>query len=360
MKTRALVPLNIRTGVPEVLPNNNTGDKFFNEGEVLDIAEAVMGENYKSNNLWYKLDNGGFVWSEGVENPSSPDFINKLAGNPFKNIINYNENAFLELPGNLKNTKGRGVKIAVLDTGLNKSHPSFNNDASIFLVENVTSSNAGTDDINGHGSHVAGLIGARSGTNTGIIGIAPESELYIIKCINDNSSTSATNLSKGLKLAIDAKVDIINLSLDITNERFNLIETDITKALQENIIIVAAAGSNDQLLNTTDLLCPANKPNIIAIGSLDDTSIINPSMLNQKINYVEPNYYLWSCHNKTKIFETEKGSSMATALITGVIALFISSNKVKNVDQILNFLNDSSLLFHQFTKNKISLLKPFK
>jgi lysozyme len=64
MKARVAKFLNIRTGSPEVLPNNNPG--FFKPGEVITVTEKVMGQNVKGNNIWYKLEDGGFVWSGGI------------------------------------------------------------------------------------------------------------------------------------------------------------------------------------------------------------------------------------------------------------------------------------------------------
>ncbi len=360
IKARVLVPLNIRTGKPEILPDNNTGDKFYKVGDVVEIAEAIIGESYKDNNLWYRLVDSGFIWSGGVENSSPPEPINKLAGSPFSAIINYAENAFNEIPVNIKGSKGSGVKIAVIDTGLNSDHPSFKDNPKIQLVSNVTSSTAGLDDVNGHGSHVAGLIGGRSVMNTGIVGVAPESELLIFKGIEDDRSTSATDLNKALKLAIDAKVDIINLSLDIANSRFNLIESEINRALKEQIIIVAAAGENNRLIENENLFCPANQPGIIAVGSCDESFVRSLQKFNPKVNCIIPNYFFWSCYNKTRTYATERGSSMATALVSGLISLVVSFNKTRRLNDIIDFLNNSSLPLSQFSTSKTSLLNPFK
>lgn len=68
MKATVLVPLNIRTGKPEILPNNNIGDRYFEKGEFIEIDKITIGENYKDHSTWYKLNDGGFVWSGGVGN----------------------------------------------------------------------------------------------------------------------------------------------------------------------------------------------------------------------------------------------------------------------------------------------------
>jgi subtilisin family serine protease len=361
IKARVLIPLNIRTGKPEILPNNNVGDRYYDVGDVVEIEQGVIGEAYKNNNLWYKLNDGGFAWSGGIEFSSLSTIPkNLLAGNPFTDIINYNEQAFNEIPLSVRNTKGSDVKIAIIDTGINHEHLCFNNNPNIHLLGNVTSSSFNIADKAGHGSHVAGLIGGRSTEKIGIIGIAPESQMIIIKGIDDDRSTSATNLNKALKLAIDSNVDIINLSLDIANARFNLIESEIKRAIDEGIIVVAAAGENTRLIEGGNIFCPANRNGIIAVGSCDPSFITSGQKFNAKINWVVPNYLFWSCFTTDKIYETERGSSMATALVTGLISLTISHLKRKERDEIVDFLNSCSLPISQFSSSKTSLLNPFK
>ena len=64
MKAHVSTFLNIRTGSPEVLPNNNSG--FFNPGDIITVTAKVAGQNVKGNNVWYKLQDGRFVWSGGI------------------------------------------------------------------------------------------------------------------------------------------------------------------------------------------------------------------------------------------------------------------------------------------------------
>ena len=72
MKATVNTYLNIRTGTPEILPNNNLGNRYYCPGDVIDIAEVVAGQVYKGNSIWYKLQDGSFVWSGGVlSNPET-------------------------------------------------------------------------------------------------------------------------------------------------------------------------------------------------------------------------------------------------------------------------------------------------
>lgn len=72
MKARVNTFLNIRTGTPEILPNNNPLDKYYSPGDVIEVVEIVNGQEYKGNSIWFKLDTGVFVWSGGIDdNPKT-------------------------------------------------------------------------------------------------------------------------------------------------------------------------------------------------------------------------------------------------------------------------------------------------
>jgi Subtilase family len=139
-----------------------------------------------------------------------------------------------------------------------------------------------------------------------------------------------------------------------------LIEAEINRALKEEIIVVAAAGENTRLIENDSLFCPANKPGIIAVGSCDDFFIKSQQKFNSKVNWIIPNSFFWSCYNRTKTYETDRGSSMATALVSGIISLIISFNKTRKFDEITNLVNNFSLPLKQFSASKTSLLNPFK
>jgi minor extracellular protease Epr len=251
------------------------------------------------------------------------------------------------IPENWKNNQGVNTKIAILDTGIYENHPDFDN---LFLNKsfNFTSSPYSYSDNNGHGTHISGIIGARSKRTDGIIGVAPACEMYTIKVIEDDGTTSATNLNKGLEFLLTKEIDIINLSLNINEARYNIVKSTIDKLIQKGVIIVAAAGNNTNLLNGNSLLTPANKENIISVGAISQSFIDkNPDLiLNQHLDFLFIEDDILSCSTQTNLYyKKEKGCSQSTAFLTGIIALLKSHNRDLSLSEIKIELNKVAEMF---------------
>jgi len=116
MKARVKTFLNIRTEKPEILANNNPGDKFYSPGDVIEVVEAVEGDKYKDNNIWYKLDDGTFVWSGGVAEVTAPPAL--LAAET-KRSFQWFKDLKIEEIWDQFNERGENVTVAILDTGYN-------------------------------------------------------------------------------------------------------------------------------------------------------------------------------------------------------------------------------------------------
>ncbi|EIM07328.1 extracellular alkaline serine protease [Planococcus antarcticus DSM 14505] len=157
---------------------------------------------------------------------------------------------------------GKGVKIAIIDSGINSKHPDLKVAGGVSKVAN---SSAFTDG-NGHGTHVAGVIGAQN-NSIGIVGVAPDSQLYSVKVLSANGIGTLEGVVAGIQWAIDQKVDIINMSLTTVNNDQTL--RDITKkAYEAGILIVAASGNERESGLYSDVLYPARFPSVIAVGSV--------------------------------------------------------------------------------------------
>ena len=150
-------------------------------------------------------------------------------------------------------TKGAGIRVAVLDTGI-----SVHDDLKDAWTEAYNCSNeASYDDINsGHGTHVAGIIGARDNA-LGVIGVAPECTLIPIKVLNNNGSGNFGNIAAGIRKAIEVKADIISMSLGTSSEP----PIDVNRAIKEATnagIPVIGVSNTDNITSKIDLVIPAN------------------------------------------------------------------------------------------------------
>jgi subtilisin family serine protease len=311
MKLTVTVNLNVRVGKPSL---NAPCYQYIATGSILEVDGTLYpGDKYDGINTWYKDEAGNYYWSGGVEE------INQQ--------INYN-NLVLNIPVSWKETNGRGINVAVLDTGVNISHPDFKGIFNSTNAIDFTSSSSGIKDIYNHGTLMAGIIGARSSSNNGITGVAPECNLYILKVGDDDGDFLPVNIINALNWATLNNIHIINMSFSINYNRYlNIV--NILNSIQ-NCIIVAAAGENNILLET-NFLYPAMHPQIISVGAINQ--LINGEF-NKELDYILPLLPVTSCcGNNKSLYSTESGSSMSAALLTGVIALFLSCNNKINLQK---------------------------
>jgi subtilisin len=163
---------------------------------------------------------------------------------------------------------GKGVKVAVIDSGIDTQHADIKVVAGICTLEKNCPTNPSYDDDNGHGTHVAGVIAARK-NNYGLVGVAPDVELYAVKAMTRTGGGNTTDIAKGIEWAINQNVDIINLSLTTfgSDQALKLL---IEKAYAEGITVVAAAGNEGaEGIQTDTVQYPAKYEEVIAVTATD-------------------------------------------------------------------------------------------
>ena len=158
---------------------------------------------------------------------------------------------------------GKGIKIGVIDTGINLEHPDFFNqdERSRFLkgydfVDNDTI----PQDTNGHGTQVTGIIAA----DGQLKGIAPKVEIFSYRVSSDGESVPSNLIINAINLAMKDDVDIINISLGV-NMTHNKIDNAVNNAIEQGIVVVAAAGNSGPDKSTIG--SPARNPNVITVGA---------------------------------------------------------------------------------------------
>lgn len=161
---------------------------------------------------------------------------------------------------------GSGVAVAVIDTGVDRSHPDLHN--RVTLCRDFTGDRVRRDrctDANGHGTHVAGTVAADGGEDDrGIYGVAPEAEIYAFKACDDDGSCGIEPLTAAVRSAVDEEADVIVLSLGGRPEP--RIEAAVEYAAEHDIAVVAAAGNNGPEIGS--ILYPAAQPNVISVGAV--------------------------------------------------------------------------------------------
>lgn len=214
---------------------------------------------------------------------------------------------------------GKGVKIGILDTGCDINHICLSDR----IVKHKNFTDVGkiddvTDNV-GHGTHVAGIIGANRHPK-GITGVAPESDLYIAKVLNKNEG-SYKSITEGIKWCIEEKVNIINMSLGGGEDDVNL-HNAIKEAIKNNICIVCAGGNDgDGRADTIEIGYPAYYDETISVGAIDmNNRIAKFSDSNYRMDIVAYGFGVMSCFPGNR-YAQMSGTSQASPMIAGTLAL---------------------------------------
>lgn len=216
-------------------------------------------------------------------------------------------------------TEGDGVKIAVMDTGVDVYHPDLQH--AIKATINMHTKTLDVTDEYGHGTSVAGLL---AGKNTGV---APKSELYISKVLDKNGFGTMANILDGITLAINYKVDILCMSLGIPAKLPLILEERISQAYDAGVTIVCATGNSNKGVEY-----PAFYDNVIAVGGVNkDLSRAEFSNHGRQMDVVAPAVGILSTYIDGK-YSLMSGTSMASPLVAGSIALLKSYYRKKNIE----------------------------
>ena len=223
-----------------------------------------------------------------------------------------------------KKTKGQGVKVAILDTGVIQ-HPD--------LIHNIkgginfsTSDSKDFVDRAGHGTHVAGIIAAEN-NEQGVVGVAPQADLYAVKVLGDSGSGSYEMIVKGIDWAIENGMDIISMSLGSPYPS-DILHDALKRAYAKNITIITAAGNDGDTDDDDDIDYPAYYPETIAVGSIDKHMKRSWfSSDGKELDIMAPGQEIYSTYLENK-YAILSGTSMATPFITGVVALLIAKHRI--------------------------------
>ncbi|HET7494407.1 MAG TPA: S8 family serine peptidase, partial [Candidatus Limnocylindrales bacterium] len=173
---------------------------------------------------------------------------------------------------------GAGARVAILDTGIDLTHPDLVAGIDAALGMNCITSGP-PQDGHGHGTHVAGTIGARAGNNIGVIGVAPDVRLVPIKVLNDQGEGNWSNVICGIDhvtaLATDSDpsndVDVVNMSLGDTGAIGDCSDGGLREAICRSVgagvVYVAAAGNS---FTDASTFIPAAFPEVITVSAMTD------------------------------------------------------------------------------------------
>ncbi len=207
---------------------------------------------------------------------------------------------------------GPRPKIAIIDTGIDLDHPDLS--ANIKGAFNTIDPSVSADDDHGHGSHVAGTIGAID-NKFGVVGVGPKIKLYAAKAIRSNGSGYLSDIIEGIDWAIENEVDVINMSLS-TPANIPAFYEAVKKAYEAGVVVVGSAGNSRR-----NVFYPAAYPEVIAVSATDpNDGFAWFSNRGPQISVSAPGVYVYST-DKDGGYISRNGTSMAVPHVAAAAAL---------------------------------------
>ncbi|MGG3571574.1 S8 family peptidase [Bacillus gobiensis] len=233
---------------------------------------------------------------------------------------------------------GGGVKVAVLDTGIDASHEDLNVVGGTSFVPSEPSPYS---DGNGHGTHVSGTVAALNNT-TGVLGVAPDASLYAVKVLDSAGSGSYSGIVSGIEWATANGMDVINMSLGGSSGS-KALKQAVDNAYANGVVVVAAAGnsgSSGGRVNTIGY--PAKYSSVIAVGAVDSNNKkAYFSSVGDELEVMAPGVSVQSTLPGNQYTELD-GTSMASPHVAGAAALIKSKHPDLSASQIRQRLSDTA------------------
>ncbi|MGB0506188.1 MAG: S8 family serine peptidase [Pikeienuella sp.] len=233
----------------------------------------------------------------------------------------------------LSSYTGAGIKVAVLDTGFDFTHPDFQ-DREIVRASFVPTKTA--QDMQGHGTHCAGTVVGGSRPDGLRYGVAPNAELHVGKVLGPGGGAESWLLA-GMDWAVDQGCDVISMSLGRTIDAGEgpdpLFEQAGETALANGCLVVAAAGNDSRRPRfVAPVNAPANARSILAVSAIDEAGEV-AFFSNQgqvpgggEVDLCAPGVDILSSTLEPRRYEELMGTSMATPHVAGVAALLAESD----------------------------------
>lgn len=253
--------------------------------------------------------------------------------------------------------KGAGVGVAVIDTGIELSHPDLK--MNIIANKNCLSNRVNGNDDNGHGTHVAGTIAALN-NGIGVVGVAPEAKLIAVKVLNRNGSGTWSSVICGIDwVTVNAakyNIKVANMSLGgagVSDNNCGYTNNDplhkaICKSRDAGVTYVVAAGNENK---SASLSAPASYDDaVITVSALADSdgasgglgsptpygaddTFASFSNYGSEVDFGAPGVDIYSTYIGGK-YATLSGTSMAVPHVSGAAALYIKNNPASTWNQV--------------------------
>jgi len=239
----------------------------------------------------------------------------------------------LDVPAAWGRAMGAGARVAVLDTGVDCTHPDLA--PNCLPGYNVLEPGAVPADDKGHGTHVAGIIAGALNWK-GMVGVAPEASILPVKVLNSSGTGKISDIITGMEWAVNNKADIINMSLGAPGYS-EAQERAVKAAHDAGVLVVCAAGN---AAGPVDY--PAAYAGAVAVTALDYADkLADFSCTGPQAGFAVPGVDIYSSYPDGK-FEILSGTSQAAPHLSGLAALAVSLG-VRGPDAVRAALANASV-----------------
>jgi type VII secretion-associated serine protease mycosin len=232
-----------------------------------------------------------------------------------------------------KLSTGRGVTVAVVDSGVDATHPEL---AGQVLPggRSYGAPGDGRSDAEGHGTHMAGIIAARNAGRDGVTGIAPGARILPIKIKPGKGQVSEAASAQGIRMAVDGGAKVVNLSYGAGGVASADEESAIKYALDRDVVLVAAAGNTAK--GDFEVISPANVPGVIAVtGTTRGGRFWSGSAQGPEAVVAAPGDSIYNA-GREHGYGWGDGTSDATAIVSGIAALIRSKYPDLSAPNVIN------------------------
>jgi subtilisin family serine protease len=227
-------------------------------------------------------------------------------------------------------SKGAGVTVAVVDTGVLGTHEDLA--GSVLQGTDFVNPHGGNgwDDESFHGTFVAGLIAAHVGNGLGIAGAAPDVKILPVRVLDGGGSGSSANVAAGIIYAVDHGARVVNLSLGGTVADPG-VSAAVDYAVSKGSVVVAAAGNSgagSDAFHPSQKIYPAAFPDVIAVGAVDvNDQRASFSNIDSYVDVVAPGVSVTSTSNGSNhSYAVGDGTSFAAPYASAEVALIMATN----------------------------------
>ncbi|WP_244181988.1 type VII secretion-associated serine protease mycosin [Streptomyces curacoi] len=245
-------------------------------------------------------------------------------------------------------TQGEGVTVAVVDSGVDGSHPDLT--GQVLQGKDFTGGGNAQEDVAGHGTGMASLIaghGHGAGNNAGMVGLAPKAKILPLRVLqNKDDDFEDDTWGEAVRYAVDNGAKVINLSLGDEGGGRTLPSgrEAIAYAQAHDVVVVAAAGNEGALT----VIEPAALPGVVSVGAVDsEGNLWDKSNIGKGLTLVAPGVEIVTANsNRSDGYSLSTGTSDATAYVSATAALVRAKYPDLTAGQVINRLIKSASFLH--------------